>query len=206
MMEDKLWKVYVHTNIANGKRYVGITSRVRPEIRWAKGRGYNENSHFRSAIEKYGWDGFTHEVLFDGLDGETAKAKEKELIALWKTQDPKYGYNMTSGGDGSPGFHPSAESRAKMSFAQRRENLSPETRRRKSEAMHNRKLSDEHKRRIGAGNSKRIHMFDKVGNFIRAFSSAKEAEEELNISHSHISQCCHNIRMSAGGYVWKFAQ
>ncbi len=206
MAEDKLWKVYVHTNIENGKRYVGITSRINPEIRWRNGRGYNENPHFKKAIDKYGWDGFTHEVLLDGLTGDNAKAMERELIALWNTQNPKFGYNMTSGGDGTPDYHPSVETRKKLSFTRMRENLSSETRKRKSDAMHNRILSDEHKRKIGEGNSKPIDMFDKSGNFIKSFDSATAAEKELKISHSHISQCCNKSRKSAGGYVWKFAQ
>lgn len=205
-MEDKLWKVYVHTNIANGKRYVGITSRVRPEIRWANGRGYNENPHFKSAIEKYGWDGFSHDVLYDDLDADSAKRIEKELIAMWHTQDREFGYNMTSGGDGTPDYHPSEETRAKLSFVRRKENLSEETKRKRSLSLSNRKLSDSHKRKIGEGNSKPIDMFDKSGNFIRHFDSARSAELELNISHTHISQCCNHKRMSAGGYVWKFAQ
>lgn len=203
--KDRRWKVYVHTNIVNGKRYVGITSRDTPERRWQSGRGYNENTHFKSAIDKYGWDCFKHEVIFENMTSAEAKAKERELIAEWKTQDTKFGYNMTSGGDGTPDYHPSPETRAKLSECRKRENLSEETRRRKSEAMHNRKLSDEHKKRIGIGNSKPILMLDMLGNVIRRFNSAREAENELNISHTGISNCCHGKLRTAGGYMWKFA-
>lgn len=48
--------VYVHTNKANGKRYVGITSRE-PEVRWKNGFAYKSNPHLDSAFKKYGRDG-----------------------------------------------------------------------------------------------------------------------------------------------------
>lgn len=199
------YKVYVHTNKLNGKRYVGITSKSKVEHRWNSGRGYKENPHFYSAITKYGWDSFTHEILFDGMSGQEAKAKEIELIREWRTQDARYGYNMTSGGDGTPDYHPSEETRKKLSNARRKENLSEETLQRRSEGLRGRKFSDEHKKKIGDGNSKRIKMFTKDGVLMKVFRSARDAEEELGISHSHISQCCHGSRQSAGGYQWQFA-
>lgn len=199
------YKVYVHTNLSNGKRYVGITSKAKVEHRWNSGRGYKENPHFYSAIVKYGWDNFKHEILYDGMNEEEAKRKERELIREWKTQDPQFGYNMTSGGDGTQDCHPSEETRMKLSIARRKENLSEETLRRRSEGLKGRKFSDEHKKKIGDGNSKQIKMLTKDGIFVKLFRAAKDAEEELGISHSHISQCCHGTRRTAGGFQWQFA-
>lgn len=204
--EPRLWKVYLHTNKENDKKYVGITSRDKAEQRWCDGRGYKSNPRFFSAIKKYGWDGFLHEILYEGLSEDDAKLKEIELISLLNTQDEDYGYNMTSGGDGTYGYHPSEQTRRKQSISRMRENLSPETRKRKSEAMRNRKLSSEHKRKIGEGNSKPISMFSKGGELVRSFRSAAEAELETGIRHSHISQCCTNKRQTAGGYRWSFTQ
>ena len=113
---------------------------------------------------------------------------------------------MTSGGDGTPGYYPSAETRAKLSEARKKENLSAETLKRRSDGLKGRKFSDEHKSKIGAGNSKAIDMFDLTGAYLGSFDSAHKAEIELGVSHSHISQCCHGHRASAGGYKWKFAQ
>lgn len=200
------WKVYIHINRENGKKYVGITSKRKPEHRWNSGRGYMENPHFYSAIQKYGWDNFDHHILFDGLTGEQAKRIEKMLISSLRTQNREFGYNMTSGGDGTPGYRPSEETRKKLSIVRRRENLSAETLKRRSDSLRGRKLSDAHKSKIGDGNSKSVVMFSKGGDELRRFRSAKDAEHELGISHSHISQCCHGSRMSAGGYAWKFAQ
>lgn len=205
VMSEKSWKVYVHTNRTNGKRYVGVTSKQKVEHRWNSGRGYKQNPHFYAAIEKYGWDNFDHTVLYDVLTEQQAKDMECALIKQWDTMNVKFGYNMTSGGDGTVGCIPSLETREKLSRARMRENLSEETLRRRSEALKGRRFQDEHKRKIGEGNSKPINMFSKDGSFIRSFSSAREAEVELGISHSHISQCCNNKRSTTGGYVWKFA-
>lgn len=205
-MEQKAWKVYVHINKVNGKRYVGITSKSNVNHRWESGCGYKENPHFYSAIQKYGWDGFEHIILFDGLDCESAKSMERFFIRLWSTQDREYGYNMTSGGDGTPGYHPSDETRAKLSEARRKENLSAETLQRRSDGLRGRKFSEEHKRKIGDSNSKAIEMLSSDGDIIAKFKSAREAEDSTGINHSHISQCCHGTRKTSGGCMWRFAQ
>lgn len=204
-MASNNWKVYIHTNLSNNKNMLALHLK-RPEHRWNSGRGYKENPHFYSAIEKCGWDGFRHDIVRENLTKEEAFEIERKLILLLNTFDRKYGYNMTFGGEGTPGYHPSEETRKKLSIARRRENLSEETLRRRSEGLRGRRFSESHRKKIGDSNSKRINMFSKNGEFLRSFRSARDAECELGISHSHISQCCHNNRKTAGGYIWKFAQ
>lgn len=70
--------------------------------RWSKGNGYKTQHVFGRAIEKYGWDGFEHIILFTGLSESEAKQMEIDLIREFKTQDGRYGYNTTSGGDSTP--------------------------------------------------------------------------------------------------------
>lgn len=204
-MSAKKWKLYIHTNKINGKKYIGITSKEKVEHRWREGRGYQENTYFSSAIEKYGWDNFNHEILINDLTEDEAKIMERFCIVFWKTKNRLYGYNMTDGGDGTRGFYPSRETREKLSIARRKENLSEETLKRRSDALRGRQFSEEHKRKIGKGNSKPIKMFDRDGNFLKLFNSAHDAEIELGIGHSHISQCCTGKRMTTGGYMWQFA-
>lgn len=91
--------VYVHTNQQNNKKYVGITCQ-QPEYRWNKGAGYKTQAKFYNAIKKYGWENFTHEILFENLTEPEAKEKEIELIDKYKTIDSNFGYNCTLGGEG----------------------------------------------------------------------------------------------------------
>lgn len=104
--------VYVHT-CPNGKKYVGCTTRL-PRIRWSKGTGYTSGP-FKEAILNFGWDSITHEV-FEVKGKEEMFSKEKELIKLYKTTDPEYGYNCSVGGPGcGRGQKRSEETRKKAS-------------------------------------------------------------------------------------------
>lgn len=92
-MEEN-WTVYIHKNKINGKAYVGITGR-NVEDRWGKnGRAYKGQS-FYYAIQKYGWDGFTHEIISTGLTKKRAEEMEIELIL--KYDSIKNGYNRMLG-------------------------------------------------------------------------------------------------------------
>lgn len=93
-----MYTVYAHINKENGKVYVGMTG-IKPEDRWKNGRGYTKNTHFKNAIEKYGWNSFEHIILEEGLTREEACRREQYYIEYYNSMDTNYGYNMTSGGD-----------------------------------------------------------------------------------------------------------
>ena len=96
--EDRSYCVYVHTNKMNGKKYVGQTCQLPPERRWKNGDGYRGCLHFYSAIKKYGWDNFEHEILHDNLTKEEADKLENELIKKYNTTNNECGYNIKEGG------------------------------------------------------------------------------------------------------------
>lgn len=52
MEEERNYTVYMHVNKANGKTYIGITSK-KPEKRWNNGNGYKQNKYFDNAIKKH---------------------------------------------------------------------------------------------------------------------------------------------------------
>lgn len=96
-MEEKKFSVYCHVT-PNNKRYIGLTRDI-PKYRWNNGKGYKGCTLFYKAIQKYGWDNIEHKVLIHGLTKEQARRWETKLIMYFKTNDPKYGYNLTSGGE-----------------------------------------------------------------------------------------------------------
>lgn len=91
----KKYCVYKHT-CPNGKAYIGLTCR-NPLVRWNYGFGY-DTQLFGKAVRKYGWQNIKHEILFTDLDEKEAGEVEKKLIQEYHTLNPKYGYNINSGG------------------------------------------------------------------------------------------------------------
>ena len=154
-MENRNYIVYVHKNKLNGKMYFGIT-RQNIEDRWRKnGKGYlySCDTVFGRAVKKYGWDNFTHKILYRNFTEEEAVWKERFLIKIFHTyvHDPKCnGYNMTLGGEGTTGSKHSAETRRKMSMAQKARTNYPspsvETRKKLSLALKGRPSPNKGKR------------------------------------------------------------
>lgn len=108
---NKRYVIYAHINKANNKIYIGQTS-IKPEKRWKSGCGYVGNKYFYNAIKKYGWDGFEHVIIADGLTLEEANKYEKELIKKYQSNNKEYGYNIREGGKNGA---MSLESRRKIS-------------------------------------------------------------------------------------------
>lgn len=57
-----------------------------------------------------------------------------------------------------------------------------------------------------SNNPYKINQYDKNGNYINTFDTAKDAALSLNKDRSnHISECCIGKRKSAYGFIWKYA-
>ena len=145
-----MFSVYVHI-APNNKKYFGITKQT-PENRWLSGFGYKTQQLFWRAIQKYGWDNFQHIVLAENLSKEWACRLEQDLIWKYQTNNPKYGYNLSIGGDGPFGVVRSEETREKLRQANLGHKHSDETKRKISvnSSHHNKgmKLSEERKRKL----------------------------------------------------------
>ena len=189
----KNYYVYLHLNKTNGKKYYGITSEVRPEIRWQK--GYSHNKHFSSAIKKYGWDNFEHIIIADKLTKIEAETMEQQLIARDQTNNSQYGYNLTSGG-GLGVFRHSEESKKLMSEHSKGE-LNP---------MYGKHHSKETKDKISKAlsnhpkTSKRVLCIETN----QVFPSSREIERQLGINHYSINQVCNGKQKTAGKMHWKY--
>lgn len=204
-MENNIWTVYVHVNKSNGKMYVGITSQ-KVENRWLNGAGYLQCPKFHNAINKYGWDGFDHEIIAERLTESEAKNFEKTLISKLNTQSDKYGYNMSAGGDGIYGYKHTDETKEKL--RQIYYNMPQEIRQKMLNALRGRKLSDEHKSHISKScmntGTKKICQYELNGCFIRLWDSLTDASNFTGVHIGDISSCCNGRKGQTGSYQWKF--
>lgn len=148
MEEKRNYKLYVHINKINNKKYYGITCQD-VKKRWNSGYGYKGNKYFYRAIEKYGWnEGFEHIIIAKGLTKEEAKWLEIELIREFDTTNQDKGYNITLGGDGGNGHKHTKDTKQKISEANKGKTRSKETIKKMSEAQKGKVVSEETKNKI----------------------------------------------------------
>lgn len=218
-MGDRKYCVYCHTS-PRGKRYIGITCQ-RPERRWNNGEGYSKSPYFYRAILKYGWDNIKHEILCKNLTREEARRKEIELIEKYKSNNPKYGYNLSSGGESGFAGCSWSEERKRLASRLRAGNKyslgykhTDETRTRMSEAQLRRErkpLTDEQKAvcianlpspQCGADSPMARPVLCVELQVV--YSCGKEAADALHLQRAHISSVCHGKRATTGGYHFRF--
>lgn len=211
-MNTKNYCVYSHTNQLNGKIYIGLTG-MKPEERWKNGKGYRDGAHFRNAIDKYGWNNFTHVILKDNLTEEEAVYWEEYYINLYNACDRQYGYNMTFGGE--HGGHPQTEeTRQKIrkhgvGFRGRKHTEEAKRKMSKSSSGVNhpnygkhlsettrQKISDAHK----LLRNRRVYCYE----LNCVFESLDEASETTGCWKSSIVRCCQGKQKQSKGYHFKY--
>jgi group I intron endonuclease len=132
-----LYDVYVVTNTANDKRYIGLSCNTRRRWKDHISTAHNPNStcksFLHSAIRKYGVDSFVFEKLAEGLPRHQASDLELRSVALFNTTNPKYGYNLKPGGyrGKAPVPKGTGEKISKATLGKKK-NLSPQEREAKS--------------------------------------------------------------------------
>lgn len=114
------WTVYSHIT-PSGKMYIGITG-TDVIKRWNYGNGYRSCTLFNKAIEKYGWENIQHDVIASNLTEQEAKNFEQLLIRGLELNNPKFGYNITMGGETTNGLRHTDEAKLKVSISNSGEN------------------------------------------------------------------------------------
>ena len=95
--------IYQIKNKLNGKIYIGQSVNIKRRWKDHRNRPFNKkakqyDSYLYKAIRKEGIDNFEFLIL-EECSKELLDEKEKEWISKTKSNDNKFGYNMTDGGD-----------------------------------------------------------------------------------------------------------
>lgn len=98
---EKVYTIYKISNVENNKVYVGVTDGT-AESRFAghksKAKCGSQSPLYRAMLE-LGFDKFSVTPVEVTMDVERAKELEQKYIKLFNSNDPKFGYNNTSGGE-----------------------------------------------------------------------------------------------------------
>ena len=199
--------IYIIRNTVNGKAYIGQTikkleKRINEHLNLTQAR--RGSRLLKSAIEKYGRDAFTVEILHEVLDIFLDEIEIAE-IAKHNTLVP-HGYNLDSGGhankvlsdetrwkmsEANKGKTHSAETRRKISESLKGKPLSPERRRKISEAHKGRKRkprSAEHRRKMSEANKGKTHSAEhrrKMSEAHKGKTHSAEHRRKMSEAHAH---------------------
>ena len=183
--------VYKITCIPTGKAYIGISIHE-PEKKRIKdhlsGRG---NRIIANAVNKYGKDAFTYEILEANVFDEFLPDLEVAYIANFNTVRPN-GYNLTYGGEAAI---PSEETRRKLSELNKGKKHSAETRRKMSESQTGRKHTPETRRKISEANKGK----ERSAEHRRKLSEANKGKKGKPISAEHRRKLSEAIKRKLTG-------
>ena len=209
-VEEHIWTVYKHTS-PSGKVYIGITS-TNPVLRWS--RGYGKQTIFGKAIKKYGWDSFTHEILFSNLTKDKAEEKERELILIYKQEGISYNDAMGGFCRGKQSELTKAKIREKALGHKRNiGHIVPDETKEKIRKSHKGKsLKEETKEKLRnhpniRGNTNRrktVYQLNSQYELIGVYSNTYEAQKYTGVNRCNITACCNGRLKSAGGFIWTY--
>ena len=213
-MNERKYCVYMHKNKTNEKVYIGITC-MKPEHRWeSNGKGYANNIHFSRAIAKYGWDGFKHVILHEGLTKEEALQKEIDLISSYDSTNKSKGYNISPGGNLR-----NEEANKVVSNKLKGHVVKKETREKLRQSSLNYYSSHDNPRKGYVKNDeekyidmmvqksrKSVEQIDlDTGQVINSFNSLGEAARYIGCHYSNIRRVCNGECKQSHGFGWRYA-
>ena len=232
-MSDKKYTVYCHRNKINGFEYIGMTGR-KLSVRWAgKKLSYANCTYFERALEQYGWDGFEHIVLYEGLTKEEAAEKETELIR--ENIEKGISYNVREDNEwlGNLRKRPvdvydlegnlletcesihdvcvkynSGETHTYYCVLGKKKTL----KRKYVLVFHGEDISErlaeakiDRRYNTPAHNRRRVVATSTDGKIVRIFDSATEAASEYNVTVGSIVTCCSGKIKTCKGLKWSYA-
>lgn len=208
--------LYKIENIINNKCYFGIT-KCSLNKRWNehKCKCKNSKKHLYVSMRKYGIDNFKISLIKEFDNEDEMYLSEINYIMLYNTNNPKYGYNNSTGGElSSLGKKLSNETKFKISNYQKNRKRTPHSKETKISMSLSAKGRDMSKaiessanKRRGkkAHNIKPIYSVD-TKNVIKNYESITDASKNIKIKVSSISNNLNNKSKTAGGLIWNYQQ
>lgn len=204
--------VYLLTNTANDKRYVGKTVRTL-DVRWqghlGSARRGDTDMLVCRAIHKHGPEAFTRRVL-EECDEAALPGREAHWVRELATHVSQGGYNLTFGGDGGlPGYTFSEESREKIRQKALGRKHSEESKAKMRAAKLGKKQSVEHveKRAVANSGKKRTdEQRTRISKGLKGHAVSDETRVKIGIASSQrvvseetkrkLSQCAAERRLA----------
>lgn len=190
--------IYVIANKKNGMVYIGKTvdkegyhTRWKTHIRQLN-NGKHRNPHLQNAWSKYGENTFSFQVL-EYCTPETINERETHYIAIYKAKGKCY--NVTNGGEGTPGRIVSEETRLKMSKLLKGRPTRPHTEEARQKiiaGLTNRPVSDETRQKLREAMKKRPPPSEET--------RRKQSEAKKGRPHIHSEETCRKLSESLQGH------
>jgi group I intron endonuclease len=200
--------VYKATH-ADGRVYIGITSRGLKDRRWHhESKAGKQSSHFSRALGKYGKAAFVWSIIEECATWEEACRREIFWIDHYDSTDPTSGFNLTKGGEKAT--H-NLITKQRISDVVRLRMKQPKVIAAivaANQRRHGHVNSAEHRTKIALSNgAKPFEVFNKeTGEKVGEFLMVRDAAHKLNVDRGHIRNCLRgkNGYKSAGGYIFRW--
>lgn len=218
--------IYKYTNLINGKVYIGQAIDINQRKREHRCNASKAKKGFEKALQKYGEDNFSFEIIEECNKNELDK-KEIYWISYYHSyiKDPLCnGYNLTPGGKSGQGtvfkkpveqydlygnfiqeYESASEAARQLNLF--KSNITAACRGETSQCggyqwKYKNDISKIEKiKYIGI---KKVEQYDYLGNLLKIYDSAKEASENNNICHQSITACCRHEIKFAGDFQWRY--
>lgn len=202
--------IYKMTNMVNGKVYIGQTVRSVEERMLEHYR--HDTILVDKAIQKYGKDNFSVEVIDTAATIDELNAKEQYWIEQYDSITPN-GYNQCAGGDNTMGYHHREESKQKMSEAKAESYLG------EGNPFYGKEHSEESKQKMSQARKGLAHLTEEQVKKLRQshhtvrvmnvetgeiFDSVQAAANKYGLKDTHITRVCKGKRNRTGGFHWKY--
>lgn len=197
--------IYAIKNNKNGRIYIGQSVDIAHRFqyhKWFLKNGEHDNKRLQKDFDKYGIKAFNFEVLEKMPDASTEELCEAEKRWIEKTGSFENGYNMTTGGLGTPGTTPWNIGKEHSEEARRKISEKAKNRTGNKNAFFGKKHTEKAKEQIRSCRS--IPVKDMETGTI--YASALEANIAMSGKKgSKVTDCIKGRAKTAYGRKWAYA-